>query len=171
MTNEINPQLEDMLVQIVAVDRVYKPIASIDGKLKRKREKLVKGFPMESGENYKGERVYARVEEDETMKARGMAEAVTEFSEKFPQYGKILQGMIAEQRVVREKNLVFRMQEGKIIPAKDYIGVLLDLGFTQTTAENLYPELIDISRKLARKREEVERVIMIGQSYDSRNKK
>jgi hypothetical protein len=37
-----------------------------------------------------------------------------------------------------------------------------DLGFSQAISERLYPELMDISRKLSRKRDEIERSILIG---------
>ena len=171
MAEEEKQELEGRLIEIVAVDRIYKPITSIDGKLKRRREKLTADFPMATGKTYNGDRVYARVEESETMKARGMSAAIDEFAKKFPRYGEILRGMIAEKRVVREKNLIFRMQEGRILSSKDYLGVLLDLGFTPSTAESLYPELVEISRKLSKKRAEQERVIMLDQSYDSRTSK
>jgi len=106
--------------------------------------------------------VYARVEYIDRMKARGMKQGIEKFEANFPKYGSILRGYIEEQRTIRETHLFFGMYEGCRITSKDYVGVMESLGFTPATAEKLYPELMDISRNLARKRDETERSILIG---------
>ena len=57
--------------------------------------------------------------------------------------------------------MYFGMHEGKRLTESDYMGVMTGLGFTEGTARSLYPELMDVSRKLSRKRGE-ERRILIG---------
>lgn len=158
MTNE---PLERQLIEIVAVDRIDKPISSMSGKLKRKKPKLSQAVKL--GRRYDGERVWARISEADKLKARGMKEGIAKFEENFPKYGRILKGYIEEQRTIRERHLVFGMQDGCRITSSDYLDVMQELGFTPATAERLYPELMDISYKMARKRDETERSILINQ--------
>jgi hypothetical protein len=47
------------------------------------------------------------------------------------------------------------------LTADDYMNVMSDLGFTEATARTLYPELMDVSRKMSRQRDE-ERSILVG---------
>jgi hypothetical protein len=153
--------LERQVIELIATDRIDMPISSMSGKLKRQKPKLAEGIDLGGRSRYSGERVYARVENEEKEKARGMREGVNEFARKFPQYGIILNGIIEEKRVERETHLYFGMQDGCRLTADDYLGVMRSLGFTEATARNLYPELMDISRNLSRQRNE-ERSILIG---------
>tara|TARA_Y100000310_G_C20626074_1_gene785962 strand:+ start:903 stop:1373 length:471 start_codon:yes stop_codon:yes gene_type:complete len=154
--------IERQLIEIIATDRIDRPISSMSGKLKRAKPKLAQDVELDVGETFRGDRVYARVEENEIMKARGMREAIDVFGDKFPRYGKILNGLIEEKRAQREVNLYFGMYDGCRLTKEDYMGVMTGLGFTEITAEKLYPELMNISRNLARKRNETERSILIG---------
>jgi len=152
-------ELERKIIEIIATDRIDRPISSMSGKLKRKKSKLAKGVELKK-KRFKGERVYARIEEDEVEKARGMKEGIELFCREYPTCGEILKGLIEEQRKLRETYLYFGMNPGCRLTRDDYVSVLVSLGFTETTAEKLYPDLIEISRKIARKRQE-ERSIMI----------
>ena len=154
-------ELERQIIELIATDRIDIPISSMSGKLKRQKPKIAVGIDLEGRSKYNGERVYARIEHEEKEKARGMREGVEEFERKFPQYGKILNGIIEEKRVERETHLYFGIQEGRRLTADDYMGVMQNLGFTESTARSLYPELMEISRNLSRKRDE-ERSVMIG---------
>lgn len=156
MTNDIERQL----IEIIATDRLHIPISSMEGKLKRKKKKLAAELDLEDG-SFDGERVYARVEEDDTMKARGMKEGIKKFEQEFPRHGKILKGYIEEERANRETNLYFGVNEGCRLTSQDYQGVLTNLGFTETRAGTLYQELMKVSRNLSRKRDE-DRSILIG---------
>jgi len=156
-----NEEIERQLVELIATDRIDIPISSMSGKLKRKKPKLAKSIYLEKA--YSGERVFARMDEEDSSKARGMKEGVALFKEQYPGYGEKLQMLIDEQRKYRDISLVYGMQPGKLIPAQDYLAVMKSLGFSPATAEGLYPELIDISRKLSKKREEAERSILIRQ--------
>jgi len=155
-----NKNTEKQLIELIATDRIGIPISSISGKLKRTAPKLAKAiiFP---GSRYSGERVYARIEEKDERKARTMKEAIAEFRTMYPSHGKVLDGILAEKRLQKEKHLYFGINDGCRLTAADYMAVMKDLGFGEVTAQRLYGDLIDISRNLTRKREE-ERSILIG---------
>lgn len=163
MILETKTDLETKLIELIAVDRIDIPISSMSGKLKRLKPKLAKQIDIEN--EYDGERVWARISEEDKNKARGIREGIEKFKQEFPKYGRILEGYIEEQRAIREKYLVFGMKPECRITSNDYINVMKNLGFTETTAEKLYPELMEISRNLSRKREEYERSILIEQNY------
>ena len=162
-SHQDSKNLERQIIELIATDRIDIPISSMSGKLKRQKPKLAKEVNLsEYKNNFKGERVYARTEtEDTTEKARTMSEAIDEFAEKYSREGKILKGMIEEKRKAKESNLYFGINEGCRLTADDYMGVITNLGFSPKTAESLYQELIDISLKISRKRKE-ERNILIG---------
>ena len=151
--------IERQLIEIIATDRIEIPISSISGKLKRKKPKLGKALGLKG--KFEGERAYARVEDNSTMKARGMKEGIKRFEENHPRYGKILKGYIEEERANREVNLYFGVYEGCRLTSEDYQGVLTGLGFTEKRAGTLYQELMKVSRNLSKKRDE-ERSILIG---------
>ncbi len=158
MTNE---PLERQLIELIATDRIEIPISSMSGKLKRKKPKLAQAVSL-PGSRYSGERVYARLEEQDKMKARTMKEAIADFSAQYPTHGKILTGIIAEKRLQKEKHLYFGVNEGCRLTSADYMGVMKNLGFGEITAERLYGELIDVSRNLSKKRDEYERSVLVG---------
>jgi hypothetical protein len=163
MENKMSEQLERQLIEIVALDRIDKPISSMSGKIKRRKPKLAKGIDLADFDNhYDGDRVWARSQYDDRLKARGLKDGVEKFEARFPKYGRILKGYIEEQRTIRETHLYFGVQDGCRVTSRDYLGVMEDLGFSPGMSERLYPELMDISRKLARKRDESERSILIG---------
>ncbi|PIN88921.1 hypothetical protein COU57_06935 [Candidatus Pacearchaeota archaeon CG10_big_fil_rev_8_21_14_0_10_32_14] len=161
MTNE-NEGLERQVIELIATDRISIPIRSMGNKLYKARSELAQKIDLDEFKGkYKNERVYARVENEDHEKARGMKEAIEKFEAKYPKYGEILQGYIAEKRTNREVHLYFGMNEGKRLTAEDYLGVMTDLGLSAATAERLYPELIEVSRKLSKARDE-ERSVLIG---------
>ncbi|MCR4285252.1 MAG: hypothetical protein NUV97_04405 [archaeon] len=154
---------ERQLIQLIATDRIDKPISSMSGKLKRAKPKLAKAIDLsEFGGSFVGDRAYGRIESEDTMKARGMRDGVEMFKQEYPTHGTILEGMIAEKRLESETHLYFGMHEGRRLTGDDYMGVMTDLGFTPAVAERLYGELMDISYKLARSRDETERSVLIG---------
>jgi len=154
--------LERQIIELIATDRIDVPISSMSGKLKRQKPKIGQAIDLsEYDGNFEGNRVYARVGGEDRMKARGMSAAIEEFAEQYPRHGEILQGMIAEERVVRESHLYFGVNPGCKLTAEDYVGVMQNLGFTEATARSLYPELMNVSRKISRKRDE-ERSVLIG---------
>lgn len=159
-------QLERQIIEIIATDRINIPVSSMSGKLKREMPKLAQALNLsEYDNNFRGERVYARVEiDDVTQKARTMSEAVDEFAAQYSRHGKILKGMIAEKRQAKESNLYFGVNPGCKLTADDYMGVMRKLGFSEQRAEGLYDELMKVSRNLSRttKRADQERSVLIG---------
>lgn len=154
--------IERQVIQIIATDRLDIPISSMSGKLKRAKPKLAGKLDLSRYSNcFEGERVYARVESEDRMKARGMSDAVEEFSEEFPKYGQILKGKIEEKRAIRETYLCFGVNPGCRLTSEDYMEVMASLGFSEGMARNLYQGLMDVSRKLSKARDE-ERSILIG---------
>lgn len=155
-------ELERQVIEVIAADRLHIPVSSMDGKLKRRKEKLAKAVDLsEHAYEFAGDRVYARVEAGDTMKARGMKEAIDVFAEAYPRHGQILRGLIEEERAVREVNMYFGVNSGCKLTADDYLGVMQSLGFSEAGARVLYPELMNVSRNLSRKRAE-ERSILVG---------
>ena len=157
--------VERQVLQLIATDRIDVPISGMSGKLKRAKPKLAKAVDL-SGYNgkFQGDRCYARVEVEDRMKARGMSDAIAEFEQQYERHGKILRGMIKEQRAVREEHLSFGMYEGCRLTSADYMQVMTDLGFSEATSDRLYPELMEVSRNLSRrkKRADEERSVLIG---------
>jgi len=163
-----NETLERQIIQLIASDRIEMPISSMSGKLKRMKPKIANSIELPESKKYNGDRVYARIEEENREKARTLKDAIEEFAEKYPRHGEVLKGMIAEKRLQRESHLYFGVKDGCRLTADDYMEVMADLGFSPATAERLYPELIETSRKLAEKRGRPERSILVGKcSNDS----
>lgn len=153
-------QTERQVINLIAADRLAMPINSLGGKLDRMKPKLAQAVEM-PGTNFHGERVYARVEAVNKEKARTLREGIDAFKEAHPQYGAILEGMIAQTRERKEVHLYFGVNEGSRLSAQDYMEVMSNLGFNERNAIELYPVLMDNSRKLARARDE-ERSVIIG---------
>jgi hypothetical protein len=155
-------QLEREIIALVAMDRIGIPIKSMAGKVDRQKPKLAENIDLSDYKGrFQGNRTYARLEVHEGQKAKGMRAAIDEFSEKYPRHGKILEGMISEQRVTREPTLYFGMNEGCRLTSADYMEVMTNLGFSEARAETMYQELMDASRKISNSRDE-ERRILVG---------
>ena len=159
----MNTELERKIVELIATDRIDIPISSMSGKLKRAKPKLAKSIDIPK--KYEGDRVYARIESEDLMKARGMKEGIELFDQKFPKYGKILRGYIEAQRALRETHLYFGVNEGCRLTADDYMGVMTGLGLSEKVSRDLYPELMQVSRNLSKQRDE-ERSVLIGKLPD-----
>ena len=151
---------ERSIIELIATDRIDIPVSSLSGKLKRRKPKIASTIEF-SGNSFQGERVYARIEDQERVKARGMKEAIERFQKTFPEYGQVLKEMIAEERASREIYLHFGVNPGCRLTAEDYLEVMKNLGFDERDALRLYDTLIDTSRKISRARDE-ERSIIIG---------
>jgi hypothetical protein len=164
MTNEL---LERQLIDLVAADRMYVPVSSMDSKLKRRRESMAKAVTLPESNSYRGERVSAKISTEDEMKARTMKEAIAEFARQYPRHGKVLNGLIAEKRLQKETHLYFGVREGCRLTSDDYLAVMKDLGFGPESAKSLYHELIEVSRNMARKRADGERSILVGKVCNS----
>ena len=159
----MNETIERKIIELVAADRIDVPISSMSGKLKRRKPDMAQDIDIEFGQRYNGDRVFAYIRDEDDRKARGTKEGIKLFTTKFPKYGRILKDYIDEERAIRERYLVFGMKENCLVTADDYRGIMMNLGFTAQTSERLYPELMNISRKLRKKRDEGLRSILIDQ--------
>lgn len=153
---------EQEVVQLIARDRLEIPLSSLYQKVKRVKGKDAKGLAalLPQGEEFETERVFAYVDKENIQKARGMKEAVAEFKKQYQRHGEILQAMIDEKREIAEEHLYFGVQQGKRLTTDDYIEVMQTLGLSEGTARSLYPELLKVSRKLEKAREEDRRIIV-----------
>jgi len=154
--------MEEKILMLIATDRLDIPISSMSGKLKRAKSKLARELGLTDGDDFEGERAYARASTEDRMKARGMREGIEKFSSEFPRYGKILNGMIEEQRAKSETHVYFGVQEGRKLTQQDYLGVMQKLGFTESSAMATYPALMEASRRISRARMGEERSVLIG---------
>lgn len=153
--------MERRILELVATDRIEIPLSSMDQKLRRTRLSLGSEISDAIGDRYVGERVFARVVDEDKERARGMKEAIAEFEQEFPKYGAVLRGKIAEKRITRERHLYFGVNEGKRLSSDDYMSVMQSIGLTPAVANALYPDLMEVSRKLAKARQE-ERSVIVG---------
>lgn len=153
--------MERKILDLVALDRIDIPLSSLEHKVRGRRKKTAESLAETLGTEYTGQRVYAYVRDEDKQKARGMAEAIKEFSEQYPKYGAILNKKIREKRTERETHLYFGVNEGKRLSSDDYMFVMESIGLSKSTASALYPVLMDVSRKLSRVRDE-ERSIIVG---------
>ena len=154
--------MESKIIELVARDRIEVPLSSMDQKLRRTRLSLGKELAEDVRDNdFQSERTFAYVTTEDKDRARGMKEAVAEFTEEHPKYGAILKGKIAEKRVSREEHLYFGMQPDKRLTSDDYMGVMQEIGISSGVARSLYPDLMNVSRKLANARQE-DRSVIVG---------
>jgi hypothetical protein len=153
--------MEKQIIELIARDRLEIPLSSMYQKVKRVKGKDAKSLANLLGKNrFESQRVYAYVEDDDQMKARGAKEAIVEFSRDYPKYGAILNGMIEEKRMIAEKHLYFGVNPQCRLTTEDYVNVMQSIGLSQGTARELYPDLLNVSRKLAKEREESRNVIV-----------
>jgi hypothetical protein len=72
------------------------------------------------------------------------------------------QGKIAQRRVKSETHLYFGTNPECRLTADDYMDVMASIGITPAVARDLYPTLMDVSRKLSRARNEERSVLVNG---------
>ena len=154
--------MEQEIITLIARDRLEIPLSSMYQKIKKAKNKDAKGLAEILGESrFNGQRTYAFVESEDKERARGMKEAVAEFAAEFPKYGQILLEKVAEKRILAEEHLYFGVNTGCRLATDDYIEVIKSTGLSESVARGLYPDLINVSRKLAKSREE-ERSVIVG---------
>ena len=154
--------MEQQIIELIARDRLEIPLSSMYQKVKKRKSKDAKSLAtLLNGEEFESARVFAHVEDEDKERARTMKDAVVEFCADFPKYGQILRGKIAEKRVQSEKHLYFGVQQGSRLTTDDYIGVMQSLGLSEQASRSLYPDLLKVSRKLEKAREE-DRSIIVG---------
>jgi len=151
------------IIDLVAAERLFRPITSMAGKLERQRPKLARAIDLDPYKGkFNGERAYARVVAEDKLKSRTIREGVDQFAQEHPKMGQILNQMIEDSRSVSETHMYFGMQTGCRLTADDYLTVMDKLGFNEAEAQRLYEPLMQVSRKMANKKGDIERSILIG---------
>jgi hypothetical protein len=154
-------ETEEALIYLIAADRLHKPVSSMDGKLSRRKKKVLEDIDVGQSGKFVGERCFARVETENLEVARGVKEGIKAFTERHPKYGAELKALIEEKREERETHLYFGMNEGCRLTRADYMGVMNSLGYSEAAAARLYAPLMGVSRSLAAKSSD-DRRILIG---------
>ncbi|MFH1211023.1 MAG: hypothetical protein V1645_03840 [archaeon] len=153
--------MEKKVLELIAQDRIDIPLSSMEQKLRKVKMSNAGELADVVGTGFYGERSFAYVSFEDKNRARGMKEAIAEFEQEFPKYGAILRGLIAEKRVKREEHLYFGLNSGCKLTGDDYMGVMKSVGLSDTTSRSLYPDLMDVSRKLSKARNE-DRSLIVG---------
>jgi hypothetical protein len=124
-------------------DRKVKPLAlSVYDRL-TKKQKFSKGSIVTAD--------YRFLEQE---KARTLTEGIKEFSQRFPEYGKTLKGIIKETRTTKKRYLEFGINPGYEIADLTYIAALEDIGIKEENLSRTFETVMDISDLLKGKREE-----------------
>jgi len=154
--------LEKEIIDLISADRIYITISSMHGKLEKLRPKLAKSIDLREYDNdFIGERVYARIVSEDKKRAKKLRKGIEKFKKEFPEQGEILERYIQEERTKRETHLYFGTNPECKLTKEDYLNVMKTIGFTDFSAIRLYPELLETSRVLSKKRNE-ERSLLIG---------
>src|SRR3989344_1965558 len=129
--------MESEIIQLIARDRLEIPLSSMYQKVKRVKKKDAGNLAEKLGSaQFAGERTYAFVESEDKERARGMKEAIA------------------------EEHLYFGVNPGCRLTTDDYITALQSTGLSEKVSRELYPDLIKVSRKLAKASEEKRSVIV-----------
>ena len=153
--------LELTIRDMIAYDIMSKPLASLGHKADRRRDKLARlAYELlDAGEI--AERVIAYTETREEEKARTLREGISAFAEAHPNYGHILEGMIAEKRKESNQYLVYGVKEGCKLAPENYRRVMRELGLSPIQADAMYPHLLETAVRLGKAGENEKRSILL----------
>jgi hypothetical protein len=155
--NELEKNVRDM----IAYDILQAPLSSFYQKAKRRKNDLSEVIVAQIEDGETGERIIARLETREQEKARTMKEGIEAFKNKHPRYGNLLEGLIAEKRLQKNRILVYGVQEKFKLGDADYVRVLQDLDLDKRTASMLYPRLKKLSDTLGKAKEASYREMLV----------
>lgn len=156
--------LEKRVRRLIAGDITYKVLKSLGDKGDRRLKKRAAEIVNLLDEEEPGNRFYARIETSKEEKSKTLREGINAFKKKYSSYGKILEGLIAEKRIQRNKNLVYRLNKGYNLSEEDYVQIIVDLGFERREASAIYPHILAISERLGKADEQMERTILLSKS-------
>ena len=157
--------LEKRVRRLIAGDITSKVLKSLGDKGDRRLKKGAKEIVNLLGEGEEpNNRFYVGIEKSKEEKARTMKEGINAFKKKYSRYGKILEGLIAEKRIKRNKNLVYRLNKGYNLSEENYVQIIMDLGFERREASAIYPHILAISERLKKADEHMERTILLSKS-------
>lgn len=153
MKNEITKQVE----RLVAYDFITGPLSSIHQKANRARKEVVAGIYgrlLNREEVPEHATVVAEIDKEIKQKARGMKGGIENFKKTYPRYGRILTGMIEEERQNREVYVAFGLKDGQDLPISSYLRVMRELGLSYETAHKLYFDIADMIETFETKKKE-----------------
>ena len=157
--------LEKRVRRLIAGDITSKVLKSLGDKGDRRLKKGAKEIVNLLGEGEEpNNRFYVGIEKSKEEKARTMKEGINAFKKKYSRYGKILEGLIAEKRIKRNKNLVYRLNKGYNLSEENYVQIIMDLGFERREASAIYPHILTSSERLGKANEQMERTILLSKS-------
>jgi len=158
-------ELEKKVRRLIAADITYRVLKSLGEKgVRRLNKRAVEIVNLLYEGEEMNERFFVGFEKTQEEKARTMKEGINAFNKKYPRYGKILEGLIAQKRIERNKNLVYRLNEGYNLSEEDYVQIMIDLGFERREASAMYPHILSISERLEKADEHKERTILLPKS-------
>lgn len=153
--------IETGIRDLVAYDIMSKPLCSLGQKADRRKDKLAAEVARLLREGEEFERVDVGIERKSEEKARTLREGIDEFEKKYPNYGKILEGIIQEKRAKSNRYLCYKIKQGYNLGAESYRRIMKDLGLTIQEADAMYPHLKDISDRLGKAGENELRTILL----------
>jgi len=158
-------ELENRVRRLIAADITYRVLKNLGDKGVRRLDKRAAEIVnlLDAGEE-PNNRFYVRIEKIEEEKAKTMREGIDAFKKRYSGYGKILEGLIAEKRMKKNKNLVYGLNEGYNLSEEDYVQIMIDLDFERREASAIYPHILAISKRLERANEQSERTILLSRS-------
>lgn len=157
--------LEKRVRRLIAGDITYRVLKSLGEKGIRRLKKGAKEIVNLLGEGEEpNNRFYVGIEKSEEEKSKTLREGINAFKKKYSSYGKILEGLIAQKRIERNKNLVYGLNEGYHLSEEDYVQIMIDLGFEKREASAMYPHILAISERLKKADEQLERTILLSKS-------
>jgi hypothetical protein len=157
-------ELEKKVRRLIAGDITSKVLKSLGDKGDRRLKKGAKEIVNLLGEEEPNNRFYVGIERTEEEKARTLREGINAFKKQYGRYGNILEGLIAEKRIKRNKNLVYRLNKGYNLSEEDYIQIMMDLNFERREASAMYPHILAISERLKKANEQMKRTILLSKS-------
>ena len=156
-------EIERFVRWLIASDILYRPLKSLGEKGLRRLDKTAGEISdLLKDEEEIGERVFAKIEKKDEEKARTLREGINAFKKRYPQYGEILENMIAEKRTKSNRYLIFGLREGFKLGEEDYVRVMMDLGFDRREASSVYPHVIAVSERLKKAKVQAQRGILLS---------
>ena len=158
-------ELENKVRRLIAGDITSKVLKSLGDKGDRRLKKGAKEIVnlLNEGEE-PNDRFCVGIKKTKEEKARTLRKGINAFKKKYSRYGDILEGIIAEKRIKRNKNLVYRLNKGYKLSEEDYVQIIMDLGFEKREASAMYPHILAISERLEKADEQMERTILLPKS-------
>ncbi|HUW43385.1 MAG TPA: hypothetical protein VMV95_00260 [Bacillota bacterium] len=157
-------ELERRVRRLIAGDITYRVLKSLgdrgDRRLKKRAAEIVDILDQKELNN----RFFVGIEKTEEEKAKTLRQGINAFKKKYKREGEVLEGLIAEKRIEKNKNLVYGLNNGYHLSEEDYVQIMMDLGFEKREAASIYPHILAISERLGKADEYRKRTILIAKS-------